>query len=358
MNKFLKRTIELLKFFTYSGNEAIMKDYLIDQIVKLRFEVEVDTVGNIYCTRGNAKKYPLLNAHMDIVFDVDHSVSNLITKTEVKKEKTTKRTCTNCENFWDCINMIKDPNEAWHKAEERLIQNEIYAQKCDSYKYDEYSYSYLTDDDGYVGTSYWKDYDSYSSYGYYSNYYMSDEEKKVLEEILQDEYKINYEEKTGKITTNKLRVLGGDDKCGIAIALQVAEELRNTPMKLLFTVEEETGCIGIRDFCKTNSKWFNDVKHSITIDRRGDDELITNSCGEWNGTRWYATEMAKQAINAGIMVKLEYGTVADVIEIRKYVKNTCNISAGYHNPHTVDEWINFSAMIKLKNWVKNAVTFI
>jgi di/tripeptidase len=57
-----------------------------------------------------------------------------------------------------------------------------------------------------------------------------------------------------------------------------------------------------------------------------------------------------------IPIKVESGTIADVICIREHVKETANISAGYYNPHTTEEWVDFFEMCKILDWLKRIVT--
>lgn len=343
-HKFLQLTMNLLSYFSYSENEQIMKNFMIKEMQSLGFVVKTDSIGNIYGVRGRAKQYPLLNAHMDIVFDIDDSYMPI----QQSLTANNKKSCENCENFYDCVDLLCDKNaQTWNEARYSLISNATYAETCTAYIYDkvwsEYNYD-NTPVDNY----------SYTSYMPYT-YNYTKQELTDIEKELNNDFKITYNDKTYKITSNGLRILGGDDKCGVAIALQTARELPNEPMKLLFTVQEETGCIGVSEFCKNNAKWLEDVKYSLTIDRRHGDELITHSCGKNNCSKNFASQLLKQALYANIMVKCEHGTIADVIQLRKYVKETCNMSAGYYNPHTLDEYVQFDEMLKIKEWVKNIV---
>ena len=184
--------------------------------------------------------------------------------------------------------------------------------------------------------------------------YMLDEYDTIEEEEIVEEFKLKYNKITGIISSNETRVPGGDDKCGIALALQLAMEY-DGPLKLLFTISEEIGCVGIASFCKTNADWFKDVLYSITLDRRGTNELLLKSSGDYNCSFHFASMLLEQGFNAGIWVEVEQGTIADLIYIRDYVNETVNLSVGYKNPHSEDETIDFFAMIKIKQWIWNIV---
>ena len=63
-------------------------------------------------------------------------------------------------------------------------------------------------------------------------------------------------------------------------------------------------------------------------------------------------------INAGIPIKVDNGTIADVIHIRDHVQETVNISAGYHNPHSTTEYINFFAMCNILVWLQYIIKYV
>ena len=60
-------------------------------------------------------------------------------------------------------------------------------------------------------------------------------------------------------------MMGGDDKCGIAIALTLALHT-NLPMKIILTSGEERGGKGVAELKKSD---FDNVGFCLTIDRRG-----------------------------------------------------------------------------------------
>jgi acetylornithine deacetylase/succinyl-diaminopimelate desuccinylase-like protein len=123
----------------------------------------------------------------------------------------------------------------------------------------------------------------------------------------------------------------------------------------LFTISEEIGCVGIEHFVKTNAEWFKDVAYDITIDRRYGDNLLWQQCGKYSCSKEFASELASIGIQQGIPVKLENGTVADVIYIREFVKESVNISAGYYEPHSEEEYIIYDDVIRITKWL---ATFI
>jgi di/tripeptidase len=252
-----------------------MKDFVIKQLQSLGFKYMVDAVGNISAVRGKADTYPMLNAHMDIVYSIDNKRINVPQHTY--KTTYSSKSCNNCENEYDCAYLMRENEQiTLNEAYKRLATRKT----CESYV----SWSNYYDNDSY-----------FSSYVY-------DEDRPKIESQITDLHKINFDSKTGKLSNNKIRVLGGDDKCGIALALQVAREMPKQPLKILFTVQEETGGQGIEYFIEHNKNWFNDVKYCLTLDRRGSDNLILHACGQKLCERAFGSKIAKIGIETGIEV--------------------------------------------------------
>jgi hypothetical protein len=324
-----------------------MTPFIIKELRRLGFKTNQDEAGNVYAVRGKAKTYPLLNAHMDIVFDVD---SDLFTNSNYNfiyeyddDDDDNEKLCKKCENIHDCAMYSSTKERNWQECYNDLYFNQSLASTCTSYYKDpnwKYYSCYYEDDIDLI---------NYYNYGLYS---YSNNEIELLDELLKEQFEINYDKKTGLIKSNKLRVLGGDDKCGIAIALQAARELPKIPMKILFTVEEEIGCNGIERFIKQRKNWLDNVKYSLTLDRRDIDQLLMYSCGQPNCSKEFAAKIAAIGIRNNILVKMDEGTLADVIYIREHVKECVNMSAGYFNPHCLDEYVDFFGMVGIKNWVK------
>ncbi len=380
--------LDILKYHTWSENEIIMQPYILTTLKLLNFETQVDDIGNIYAVRGTAEQYPLLNAHMDIIYSISNKAEDeikkklpqketaIVTTKQIKTNKKKKKTCPNCIFFDACIDVAMKNNNITDRQSYWRLKNskgcEQWKEDVDGYNeliiktYDKhYVVEYENDDDDDDDVSWWRKYCrryddnyEYGKYSYTSYYVKTKEEKLQQDTILNDIYQIEYNPKTGKVESNEYRVLGGDDKCGIALALATAFTMQKTPMKILFTVGEESGCKGIQHFCKNNSDWFKDVKYSITIDRRGDNDLLQWSAGKKNCSKKFAAQLAFHGINAGIPIKVDNGTIADVIHIRDYVQETVNISAGYHNPHSTTEYIDFFAMCNILVWLQYIIKYV
>lgn len=362
----LHSTCRLLKFNSYSGNESIIYDYLIGQLKGMGFTVEQDDIGNIMATRGTALLYPTLNAHMDIVDNYDEKLldQSLIKqeektsfkrkkykykdKTKVEVTKSDVKTCKSCDYYDDCVSIARKatPTLSYFEAVQELEDQEL-AKNCSQYKLDPW---YEDESDLYYGYNY---YDSYYTGYSWSKVTYTAEERKAIDVDIDKKLKISFDAKTMKIVGNGVRLIGGDDKCGISIAMQVARETK-VPMKLIFTVKEEIGCVGMKYIVDKHKEWLSDLDYSITIDRRGGNHLLYQSCSVANCSAGFAGWATQKALEVGLVPSLQNGSVADVLYLRNYCE-ALNISAGYYDPHMVSEYIKFDEMILIKEWVKNMI---
>lgn len=146
--------------------------------------------------------------------------------------------------------------------------------------------------------------------------------------------------------------LGADDKNGIYIALHLLTILPN--MKICFTTEEEVGCIGART-AAYNLEFFQDCQFLIEPDRRGANDLITRT----NGLNVTSKEFLDDV--ADIMKKYKFseavGTMTDIGDLVETTKlSAVNVSCGYYNAHTHQEYTKLSELQNTLNFIYEIVT--
>lgn len=130
--------------------------------------------------------------------------------------------------------------------------------------------------------------------------------------------------------------VGGDDKCGIYIALQMMTEL--PVCKVALFRDEEIGCVGAREADLT---FFNDVSFILQGDRRGKKDFVTKA----NGTELQSKafiDAATPTLTKFNFVNCRFGASTDVATLASRKVGVCvaNASAGYFNPHSHDEYIS------------------
>lgn len=411
---------DLLKFESISKREEKVANYVKKKLIELGFSVNKDSMGNIFASRGISHNYPLLNCHLDIVellkrfgssfdkssgktkeekygsykslifdnYGYTNYLNNEIQEIKAKKSSEQNTVSINLDDLSD-----EEAISTWEadKSEIKLMYGEDFKAigfKCancvNSCKAFKLCYYFEPNSDIKTKKIYLKSKKELEAVNK-ENESLKENNSPDDVDFIQESFdlgdkivklnKVNTVSNEPKLKNQKYiikmdlindkisgsgkhRVLGGDDKCGIFIALKVAEMLRDTPMKILFTVQEETGCNGVKFFVKNNSKWLEDVKYSITIDRRDYCHLLWSQRGTRSCSDNFAAELMYQGIRAGIPVKLEDGGSADVVTLRNYVPNSVNISAGYYKAHTADEYIVPSEVDKIVGWVKNIVKYI
>ncbi|CAG7645477.1 hypothetical protein PAECIP111802_03526 [Paenibacillus allorhizosphaerae] len=142
-------------------------------------------------------------------------------------------------------------------------------------------------------------------------------------------------------------ILGADDRAGIAIILEISNEIHRTnfngTLKIAFTVKEEIGLIGSQ---KLDPYFLADVDAAIVVDRRGTRDIVTSYagiipfCTEDYGRlleeAGRLTGMADWKVTAG-------GSSDAKILSQKFSIPSVNLSAGYMNEHTDRETVDYLA---------------
>lgn len=143
--------------------------------------------------------------------------------------------------------------------------------------------------------------------------------------------------------------LGADDKNGLWIALRCLEDF--DVMKVAFFVGEEIGCVGSS---KCRMEFFNDARFVVQADRRGGYDLITEISGYD-----IASQAFLDAIDfASFGYKETSGMMTDVLELtERGVGVACiNMSCGYYQPHTDEEFTIIDELLNALDLVEHIVT--
>lgn len=132
--------------------------------------------------------------------------------------------------------------------------------------------------------------------------------------------------------------IGGDDKCGIWVALRALEALPD--ITILLCVDEETGCRGSG---AVDMAWIAPAGCLIQADRRGITDAVTDICGPICSRAFWraAGPILRRAGYAEAR-----GAMTDVMELadRGAGVSAINLSAGYHLPHSDHEWIDLDQL--------------
>lgn len=130
--------------------------------------------------------------------------------------------------------------------------------------------------------------------------------------------------------------IGGDDRCGIYIILELIKHFK---CSVLFTEDEEIGCIGADKFAKSEYPAQCNVNYIIEFDRRGSNDAVFYSCDNPEFIDFCeSTDFFKET----------WGSYSDICEIAPAVGVAAvNLSSGYFQEHTISESINLLAVQRI-----------
>jgi tripeptide aminopeptidase len=142
--------------------------------------------------------------------------------------------------------------------------------------------------------------------------------------------------------------IGGDDKCGIFICLELLKSLDKVKIGLF--VSEETGCHGSS---KCDENFLQDVGYITQYDAPGN-HLISEIC---SGVRLFErdSEFFEKTLKViesafGNEMLVQSHPYTDISQLKKKIDVCCiNMSCGYYNMHTNQEFVSIED-------VENAIT--
>jgi hypothetical protein len=138
-------------------------------------------------------------------------------------------------------------------------------------------------------------------------------------------------------------ICGGDDKCGVYLILKLLVEKKHD-INFIFSVNEEVGCLGIKAFFK-NAENENKVRtnclYCLVLDRNGHSDIICERNDY--GTKKFEDALYDVSKKFGMDYAPKTGIYSDADFISDYI-STANLSVGYYNAHSVNEYIDIDAM--------------
>lgn len=158
-----------------------------------------------------------------------------------------------------------------------------------------------------------------------------------------DLFVYDYEEKDGIVQTflsANNRTLGADDRAGVYIILKTIEALEKKGLKpyVLFTSDEEIGCVGASKFVKAMPSNEYDIKMVIELDRKGSNDIVFYDCDD---DKEFVDFMVEKT-----GYKHALGSYSDIVEISDaWGVCSCNLSCGYYSEHTQSEYLIVEEML-------------
>ena len=149
--------------------------------------------------------------------------------------------------------------------------------------------------------------------------------------------------------------IGGDDKAGVFICLELLRELDNC--KIFLPVAEETGCHGSR---KANPEFFKDVGYAIQFDSTENNTMSKTLMGvplfEGDGT--FIKEVTEVILEHGITDWLHH-PYTDTMMLKNLFDFSClNFAAGYYKYHTKNEYVIIEDTLNTLSLAKKIVKIL
>lgn len=148
--------------------------------------------------------------------------------------------------------------------------------------------------------------------------------------------------------------VGGDDKVGVYVALEMLRKV--DVIKVAFFRDEEHGCLGSRE---ANMDWFEDVEFVLQCDRQKYKDFVRTIYGQ----KLYDKDFYKairKTLNSYGKVETDDGGLTDVYQLNKNGLSVCsaNISCGYYRPHSDEEVIIVSQVLKTRDFVMDLIKIL
>ena len=127
--------------------------------------------------------------------------------------------------------------------------------------------------------------------------------------------------------------IGGDDRCGIYMISKIIEKHH---CSVLFTEDEEIGGVGADKFVHHSCINGLEFNYAIELDRRGKNDAVFYECDN--------PEFEDFITEDGDW-KTEFGSYSDICDVAPALGCAAvNLSCGYYNAHTKNEYVVFSEM--------------
>lgn len=128
--------------------------------------------------------------------------------------------------------------------------------------------------------------------------------------------------------------IGGDDRCGVYMIFEI---IKKHKCSVLFCEDEEIGTVGAEKF--VHSKVWGDLEFNyiIEFDRKGSNDAVFYDCDNPEFKRFITKEFYEVA----------YGSFTDISVVAPALGCAAvNLSCGYYNAHTTDEYVVYPEMME------------
>lgn len=135
--------------------------------------------------------------------------------------------------------------------------------------------------------------------------------------------------------------IGGDDRCGIFMIMNIVSEMH---CSVILCEDEESGMIGANKFVRSDHVNDVSVNYIIELDRKGVNDAVFYSCDNKEFTDFVCDVTG---------FKESHGSFSDISTLAPALKTAAvNLSCGYYNAHTTQEYVIYDEMMDIIEAVK------
>lgn len=143
-------------------------------------------------------------------------------------------------------------------------------------------------------------------------------------------------------TIMSLEGIGGDDRCGVIIILEI---LKKYDCSVVFLEDEEIGCVGAKKFGKSGID-IGEINYAVEFDRKGGNDYVFY--------KTYNPDFEEHIKKFGFVKAA--GSCSDISYIADDFKiEAVNISSGYHSPHC---WYEYVKLDEVADIIERATKMI
>ena len=129
-----------------------------------------------------------------------------------------------------------------------------------------------------------------------------------------------------------LQGIGGDDRCGVYMIFEIIKKYN---CSVLFCEDEEIGTVGAKKFINSPTAKKVDVNYIIELDRKGSNDAVFYDCDNPDFEEFITAQYFSTA----------QGSFSDISVLAPALKRAAvNLSCGYYNAHTLQEYVKFNEM--------------
>ena len=128
--------------------------------------------------------------------------------------------------------------------------------------------------------------------------------------------------------------IGGDDRCGVYMILEIIQHYN---CSVLFCEDEEIGGVGAKKFIQTDLANELEFNYAIELDRKGDKDAVFYDCDNEEFEKFITEDFYRTAC----------GSFSDISVVAPFLGCAAvNLSCGYYNAHSVEEYVVLGEMEK------------